>query len=172
VANYWLEKGEEAFQEYMRAYHDEVHENGSVPEKYQLPEWWEVDDLDHMNTVEFVESNFLHVEDVKTGETVAEIELTEDKLGNVRDSASKAHDEGLTYPNGDKYIVYGQSYEKGTFDFEILATDEPFDISKVKFNVAVWSTLIIVDTVEYDGELLNGEGSDTIGKSYSIWIDN
>lgn len=78
--------------------------------------------------MEFHDTNVLYVEDAKTGETVAEIPLTECMLGNVLDPLDGVDTTG-------KAIVYGQSFEKGGFNFETLEIDEPFDASKVKFHV-------------------------------------
>ena len=149
--------------------HYEKNEDGTIPLEYQLPEWWEVDDIEHMSTVEFHDTNVLYVEDAKTGETVAEIAMTEDLLGTVSDPMG---DGVCGVDTTDTAIVYGQSFEKGGFNFETLKTDEPFDASKVKFNVTAWDTLKLVDAVVYDGDALCVEDGDTIGKSFACWIDD
>lgn len=165
VAEYWVEKGADTFSEYMWSWdHDEKNADGSIPEKYQLPEWWEVDDIDHLNTVEFEIGNVLVVDDAKTNETVAEIEMTEDMIGSVHDPLD---DEDTT----GKSVVYGQSFEKGGFPFETLVTDTPFDPSKLKFELTIWNDLKLVHAITYDGQTLSPEGGDTIGKGYACWID-
>lgn len=170
VADYWLDKGQEAFEEYMWSYdHYEKNEDGTIPLEYQLSEWWEVDDIEHMSTVEFSDANVLYVEDVKTKEIVAEIPMTEDLIGTVFNPLT----EGVCgVDTTGKAIVYGQSFEKGGFNFEMLKTDEPFDASKVKFNVTEWDTLKLVNDVDYDGDTLSVEDGDTIGKSFACWIDD
>ena len=132
TARYWLNKGEDAFHDYMfSGYWDEDKDelNKDVPEEYRIEEMWhDMDDVDHIFSVEFESSNVLIVEDAKTGETVTEIEMTEDKLGSVCDPLSD-----LTYDDDgdlmdadtgeDRVLVYGQSFEKGRFNFETI---EPF----------------------------------------------
>lgn len=181
TAIYWLKKGEDAFEEYMfSGYWDDDKDelNNDIPEEHQIEEMWhDLDDVDHICSVEFESSNVLVVEDAKTGKTVAEIEMTEDKLGSVCDPLSL-----LTYDDDGDLIdpdtgemmnlVYGQSFEKGGFNFETIKTNEPFDASKLKFNITTWSTMKLVHAVEYDGEDYGAEGGDTIGKSMSMWIDD
>ena len=92
VAEYWLKQGDDAFQEYMFAWDDEkVELNKNIPEEFQLEQdWYDIDDIGHICSVEFHDSNVLIVEDAKTGETVTEIEMTDDKLGVVDDVLTKA----------------------------------------------------------------------------------
>ena len=173
IADYWLDKGQEAFQEYMFAgyWDDDKDElNKNIPVEYQIDTYWhDMDDIEHMCTVEFHDTNVLYVEDAKTGETVGEINMTEDLLGTVFDPLT----EGVCgVDTTGKAIVYGQSFEKGGFNFEMLKTDEPFDASKVKFNVTEWDTLKLVDGIVYDAEMLCVEDGDTIGKSMAMWIDD
>ena len=167
VAEYWLDKGDDAFAEYMMdGDHDVINEDGFIPKDYQLPIWYEVDDIEHMFTVEFADGQCLCVEDAKTGETVAEIKLTDDLLGRVHNPFADNND------FKGKSVVYGQTFEKGGFPFENLVTDEPFDVSKLKFNVTEWDNLKLVDTIEYDGQSLCVEGDgDTMEKSQACWID-
>jgi len=177
VADYWLDKGQDAFEEYMFAgYWDDDKEelNKTIPEEFQINEYWhDIDDIEHMCSVEFESSNVLIIEDAKTGETVAEIPMTDDKLGAIDYPESDAYDNDEDIFNGDKVIVYGQSFEKGGFDFENLLLDEPFDVSKVKFNVTQWVNLKLVGSVSYGDTIeLNIEGGDTFGKSMEMWIDD
>ena len=177
VAEYWLEKGQDAFEEYMFAgYWDEDKEelNKHIPDEYQIDTYWhDLDDIDHNCSVEFANGNVLYVEDLKTGKVVAEIEMTDDKLGTVCDVVSDAYQNDEDIFDGKKVIVYGQSFEKGGFPFENLVIDEPFDASKVKFDVSKWDNLLLVDAVTYGDDITLGvEGGDTIGKSMAMWIDD
>ena len=177
VAKYWLEKGQDAFKEYMFAgyWEDDKEElNKTIPKEYQIDKYWhDLDDIDHIDTVEFESSNVLIVTDAKTGETVAEINMTDDKLGAVCNAESDAYENDEELFDGKKVIVYGQSFEKGGFNFENLVIDEPFDESKVKFDVSIWDDLKLVDAVNYGDDItLNVEGGDTTGKSMAMWIDD
>ena len=73
--------------------------------------------------------------------------------------------------NGEKYIVYGKSFEEGNFSFENLVTDEPFDASKVKLDVVtLWDNLKLVHAVCYGNQTLCIEDGDTNRKSTEVWI--
>ena len=167
VASYWIKQGQDVFEQYMWSWgHDEMNEDGSIPEKYQLPEWWEVDDIEHLNAVEFEIGNCIVVEDAETRDTVLEVEMTEDRIGSIYDPIKEGVDAT------DKAIVYGQSFEKGGWNFETLETKEPFDLQKLKFELTVWNDLKLVHALTYEDHTLNVADGDTIGKSYACWIDH
>lgn len=171
VAEYWLDKENVELYLYMfSGYWDDDKEelNKTIPEEFQINEYWhDMDEIEHMFSVEFESSNVLIIEDAKTGETVAEINMTEDLMGDVHNPFAENN-----AWKGDNAVVYGQSFEKGGFNFMTLQTDEPFDASKVKFNVTEWSTLKLVNSVDYGGMILPAEDGDTIGKSMAFWIDD
>jgi hypothetical protein len=167
VATYWIKEGTDVFSEYMWTWdHDEKNADGSIPEEFQLPEWWEVDDIEHLSTVEFESSNHLIVNDASTGEVVAEIAMTEDLIGSIHDPIAQ------TVLKPDQAIVYGQSFEKGGFNFESLEVTEPFDPSKMKFELTVWDSIKLVHAVTYGDQTLSSSDGDTVGKSYACWIDH
>lgn len=181
IADYWLEKGkdedsvyDDRFEEYMWAEPAddrlELNKKWSVPKEFQIEEYWhDVTDIEHMNGCEFHDTNCLNVVDEETNKEVAEVYMTEDKLGSVFDPVA----DGVPGVDmTDKAIVYGQSFEKGGWNFEALEIDEPFDPSKVKFDVTIWSELKIVHAVDYDGQSLCVEDGDSWGKSMAIWIDD
>ena len=172
VAEYWLKQGADAFNDYMFAWDDEkVELNKNIPREFQIEQdWYEIDDIEHICSVEFHDSSVLIVEDAKTGETVAEIEMTDNKLGVVGDALTKAIENDENIYNGEKVIVYGQSFEEGSFTFENLVTDEPFDASKVKLDVTLWDNLKLVHAVCYGNQTLCIENGDTIRKSMAVWI--
>jgi hypothetical protein len=184
VAEYWLDKGADAFKEYMLDWnHDEINDSGTIPEEDQLPNWYEVDDIDHMCTIEFADTNTLTVFDVTNkkdelwswGEEIAEIAMTENKIDSVGDETAiiKIEEEWNELPpSNDEYIVYGQSFEKGSVVFETLETKEPFDASKLKFNISKWNDLYLVNSLSYDGVELENMGMEGFGKSMACWIDD
>ena len=175
VAEYWLKQGEGAFENYMLNFdHDELNEKGSIPKEYQLPNWYELDDIDHLCSVEFYEDNTITVFDTTNqkegdfswvGEQVAEISMTEDKIGSFIDEQAKA---SLTIFD---YVVYGQSFEKGTCTFETLEIDEPFDASKLKFDGSVWNKSQFVHGLTYEDTYLCNEGMEGETKSMACWIE-
>ena len=171
VADYWLEQGQDVFQDYMFAgyWEDDKEElNKTIPKEFQIDTYWhDLDNIDHFCTVEFETSNVITVEELKTGKQVAEIAMTDDLLGDVNNPF--ANDNAW---KGENAVVYGQSFEKGCFPFENLIIDEPFDASKVKLNVSEWHTMKLVDAISYEGQVLYAQGGDTIGKSMAMWIDD
>ena len=176
VAEYWLDKGADAFEDYMLDWeHDEINMSGEIPEKYQLPNWYEVDNIEHLCSIEFEDANVIVVQDITNqkegdmpwnGKVITEIDLKEDLLGTITNPFENNNDW-----KGDNVLVYGQSFEKGGCNFETLITEEPFDASKVKCDVTQWDTILMVDGINYDGEFLSNEGMEGIGKSMSCWID-
>ena len=171
VADYWLEQGQDVFQDYMFAgyWEDDKEElNKTIPKEFQIDTYWhDLDNIDHFCTVEFETSNVITVEELKTGKQVAEIAMTDDLLGDVNNPF--ANDNAW---KGENAVVYGQSFEKGCFPFENLIIDEPFDASKVKLNVSEWHTMKLVDAISYEGQVIYAQGGDTIGKSMAMWIDD
>jgi hypothetical protein len=171
VADYWLEQGQDAFQDYMFAgyWEDDKEElNKTIPKEFQIDTYWhDLDNIEHLCTVEFETSNVIIVEELKTGKQVVEIAMSDDLLGDVNNPFADNNDW-----KGENAVVYGQSFEKGGFDFENLIIDEPFDASKLKLNVSEWDTMKLVNGISYDGQVLYAQGGDTIGKSMAMWIDD
>jgi hypothetical protein len=174
VAVYWLDKGADSFDEYMlNDDHDKINNSGTIPEEYQLPIWYELNNVSHMSTVMFCNSNFLTVFDVtelgenvylEKGKEVAKIEMTDDMIGNSDVSAVK-----LT---NDEYVVYGASNDTGFCRFELLETDKPFDASKLKFYVSAWNKFKLVMGINYNGRDLGNEGMEiSTGQSMECWIN-
>ena len=174
VARYWLHDKREAinphgdFEEYIFDA-DDRNEEGSIPEKYQLPNWYEIDDIYHGNPLEYSGSNRLDVIDTETDKYVAEnIDITSISINKTKDALQEYKDDNPKY--GGAY-VFGQSFEKAGWEYE-LETDKPFDIAKLKVNISVWSDLHLVETLVYDGDELDWDMPDgSWGKSQTCWIE-
>ena len=173
VADYWLDKGADAFDEYMLSGdHDEINNTGTIPEEYQLPIWHELDNVSHMSSVVFCNSNTLTVLDVtnlgdnaylEEGKEIAKIIMTDDMIGDLKVNAVKLLD--------DEYIVYGASNDSGSCKFELLEIDEPFDASKLKFNVSAWNDFKLVIGINYNGVSLSNQGMEvSTEQSMECWI--
>ncbi len=173
VARYWLhDKREEIHQGDFEEYifdADDMNEEGSIPEKYQLPMWHDIDDVFHECALEHSSLNWLDVIDTETDEYVVEnIEITSLAINKTTDDLQAYKDANPKY--GGAYVL-GQSYEKSGWEYE-LDTDKPFDITKLKVNISVWSNLSLVDGLFYDGAELEWDVPDgSWGKSQDCWIE-
>ena len=186
VANYWLLQGQEKFEDYVFSHNWEEEKdelNKTVPKEFQIDEYWhDMDNIEHLNGVEYASSNMVYVHDVSEvpedsfdqGKEVAEIPIEEISIGEMNDPVANAIDENPNgkIANGDEYVVYGQSFEKGGWDYETIETDKPFDISKLKVDVTIWDNLKIVTSFIYDGEYYCNDGGDTWGSEQNFWIDD
>ena len=171
VADYWLDKGQDALEEYMFAWHeDKVKLEKSIPEEFHLGEWHEINDIEHQCCGEFEKSNVLTVYDADTNEEIAEIDMTDDLITGEIDDPAKTYKETAT--TSSLTLFYGQSFEKGGFPYETIETDKPFDASKLKVSLTNWSGLKLIHAIEYDGESYCASGGDTIGKSMNCWIED
>ena len=174
VAEYWMDKGDEVFEEYLFNW-DRENDFPNIPKKYELNEWHDIDNIMHHCSIEFADSNYFEVTNTETNDyfyadfgDIIEDEIVVDDTEMKKAMRSK------------KAVVFGQSFEKGHFeavcydnegnhcDFVI---DEPFDVKKIK-NVSVtrWSNLLLLNSFEYEGYSFELEGGDSIGKSMSAWI--
>ena len=174
AAEYWLDKGADAFDEYMLdGDHDEINNSSTIPKEYQLPIWYKLDNVAHMTSVVFCNSNTLTVLDVtnlsekvsfEEGKEIAKIEMTNDMVGNSDVDTVKLL-------NGE-YFVFGASNDSGFCKFELLETDEPFDVSKLKFDVSAWNDFKLVKGINYNGKYLGNQGmKNSTVQSMECWID-
>ena len=175
VAEYWLNKGADAFDQYMLDdNHDQFNESGKIPKEYQLPTWYKLDNVDHLSAAVLCNSNTLTVLDVsnlsehaflREGKEIASIEMTNNLIGNLDVNT-------VELLNGE-YIVYGASNDSGICRFELLETGEKFDESKLKFNVTAWNDFKLVTGINYKGQILDNEGmKDSTVQSMECWIYN
>ena len=163
AGSYW-KKNDEIFQEYMFSWdRNEVVDKYNIPEKYQLKDWNEIDDLAHLNGPEFVKDySLINVLD-EEGEPITEINITEDMI--------QVDEEPLVSEDikNKVAIVYGQQWNKGTFSFGPIETEETFDSSKLKISCSRWQNLIIISQIEYEDRIYYPE-EDSRGKSQTIYF--
>lgn len=144
-----------------------------VPAEFQPFEpgaWYSCDDLAHETGVELSDSSWVTIQD-ENGDTAWEHALSLeglDKQGVVlHDSMVCDVDE---QPQGT-VVVIGQSAEKGMFFEGEIHLTAPFDPTKLQFgysNIEGWK---IVDSVIYDGEYIDSDDYDTVGKSMEVmWL--
>ena len=163
AASYW-KKNDKIFQEYMFSWdRNEVVDKYNIPEKYQLKDWNEIDDLAHFNGPELVKDySLINVLD-EEGEPITEINITEDMI--------QVDDEPLVSEDikNKVAVVYGQQWNKGTFSFGPIETEETFDSSKLKISCSRWQNLIIITQIEYEDRIYYPEDNST-GKSQIIYF--
>lgn len=165
VAAYWLKKGDKVFEKYMTSPQQELfNKNLTIPEEFQLPKWYELDDLMHLNSLEFDPLNWLLIENNTTGKNVTEIFMNERLVGEMHNPIVEQTDLKA------RVLVYGQSFEKGYFDFGNLTTDEPFEPSNLKINITHWNNIKVIDSIAYNDESLCAETGETEGKGLRCWI--
>ena len=176
VGKYWLDKGADAFGEYMLdSDHDKINNSCEIPEEYQLPIWHKLDNISHMSSVVFCNSNFLTVLDVTNldenisldeGQEIAKITMTDVMIGNSEIDAGKLLE------LDDDFVIYGASNDTGFCRFELLETDKPFDASKLKLDLTGWNKFKLVKAIKYNGVGLGNEGMEvSTRQSMECWID-
>ena len=144
-----------------------------VPEDMQpfTPgEWHDCDDIAHESGVEMSELCYITIVDVN-GKDIWQESLDPnhlEEIGVTIDSDETFASDSLSY--GDNAFI-GQSIEKGTFfDGEILLR-APFDPKKLRICYTDIEGWLLVNSVEYDGEEVEGyDGYDTRGKSMEFNI--
>jgi hypothetical protein len=79
--------------------------------------------------------------------------------------------------NDGDFVLIAQHYSKGGYYAEVNVEPEQFDPAKVIFNTSQYTgeymyTDQLLESVEYDGELLDLECDGTDGKSFEVFIHN
>ena len=184
VAKWWLaNKTADEFEEYILSHdweEDKDEFNKSIPEEFQINEYWhDLDDIEHMNGAEYASSNYAYVHEDKgmstQSELVGEFPIEDVPIETTFDPVDFATDEDgmmLNDTKHDEVIVYGQSFEKGGWDYEQIVTDKPFDISKLSVGITIWDNLKIITSIYYEDKCYGNIGGDTMGKSMAFWIDD
>jgi len=53
-----------------------------------------------------------------------------------------------------------------------MELNHPVDITKFRFNITRWDNLWLLRSVEYEDNSYTYDDGDTVGKSFSFWIDD
>jgi hypothetical protein len=167
--HFWLEMGNELFTQYLH-FQDDLNEKWNIPENLKLTEFYEIDDIDHINAPEFEAMNRIEVvkvNDDHSKETVAEI----DCATNEARAMVLFADEPADHYKGDSVIVYAQSFAKGNWDTTIEVEDD-FDVTKLWLLCSAWSDYIFITGFGYNDAELDFDGweENSIGKSNSAWV--
>lgn len=167
TAKYWKKRGQTEFESYQfSTFNERESVERKIPRQFHLPEWWEIDDISHLYAAEFHSSNWLQAIDWGNGETLYEIELgslQSDQIISVR---------SLRVSNfeTENFIIFGQSFEKGEFDYGTLNLNFPFNPRKLTFNIVEWDEIHLLQSLEYEGERFDQVAGDTVAKSQTTWI--
>jgi hypothetical protein len=138
----------------------------NIPAEHQFAEggaWFEVDNIIHESGVELNSSCVIQVTDAD-GDEVWSSALDIETLINAGVTVNCLGDFYVHEQPDGTAVFMGQSTEKGTFFAAEFSSDEPFDPANLSlgyFDVDGWD---ISAAISYEGEDLDNEGGDTIGK--------
>ena len=138
----------------------------NIPAEHQFAEggsWFDVDNIIHESGVELNNSCLIQVTDAD-GDEVWSSALDIETLINAGVTVNCLGDFYVHEQPDGTAVFMGQSTEKGTFFTAEFSTDEPFDPANLSlgyFDVDGWD---ISAAISYEGEDLDNEGGDTIGK--------
>lgn len=146
----------------------------NIPAEHQFAEsgaWYEVDNIIHESGVELSNSCVIQVTD-EDGDEVWSSALDIETLINAGVTVNCLGEYYVHEQPEGTAIFMGQSTEKGSFFVAEFSSDEPFDPANLSlgyFDIDGWD---ISAAVSYEGEDLDNEGGDTIGKgnNYSFTL--
>ena len=67
-------------------------------------------------------------------------------------------------------VVTCISWEKGSWEYELIETKEPFDQSKLEFFVYHIDGMFVVDHLKYDGEEITCMDGNSRGTGFDVWF--
>jgi len=184
------------FKEYMTNHNKEDDKKYiDLKEEHKVKEWHLVDDILHHYCPILNEESSIVVDDDITGDNVIEYKLSEVEIDETINPYSNLLNENFNVLNhlndekkigygidfiGDRQVMFGQKLEQGSFSFEQIETDKPFDKYKLKLLVKLFylgtahepKPIKLVYGLLYDGEVSESSGGDTIQKDFNVWIDH
>ena len=174
-----FEDGESAINDYF--WDQEEHED-KVPEeaRFEASDWYEMDDIEHSNGVTS-DSARIYIEEYDGGEYDSKHvkDFWEGDLSQLITEQDIDVDEGIldldehADKEGNNYVFYGMSVEKGGFFDMVLEIEGEPDLSKFNFSIMEMPNGDnIVSDVTYDGEYLDNNGGDTTGKAMYMEVWN
>ena len=162
---YWTQRGLETLQTHLTL--DDIPDIPDIPTEHQLHPWFDRDDLIHTHGVEFKGINQIAVIDASIDEEVFVSSLDQDSITN---NAWVINDQ--PHDVSDNHIVMTcTSWEKGTWEYELIETEEPFDQSKLEFYLYHIDGMFIVDHLKYEGEELTCIDGSTRGVGFKVWFN-
>ena len=159
---YWSSKCNSSLENHLVS-----DEEPYVQEIHSLYPWFERDDLIHTYGVEFSGSNRITVTEEPTTKTILECDLDRDW---VRDASWVINDKHHVLQNNNVLMTCA-SWEKGSWEYELIETEEPFDHSKLKFFLYHIDGVFIVDHLKYGGVELRCNDGSTRGVDFKVWFN-
>ena len=159
---YWTQRGLETLQAHLTL--DDIPD---VPTEHQLHPWFDRDDLIHTNGVEFKGINQIVVIDVSTDQEMFVSSLDQDC---ITDNAWVINDQPHDVSD-DHVVMTCTSWEKGSWEYELIENKEPFDQSKLEFFVYHIDGTFVVDHLKYDGEEITCINGNSRGTGFDVWFD-
>lgn len=159
---YWSSKNNNSLKSHLI-----TDEEPDVQEKQRLYPWFERDDLFHTYGVEFCGSNRIAVTEESSSDTILECDLDQDW---VKDASWVINDKPHVLEK-DTALMTCASWEKGTWEYELIETKAPFDQSKLEFFLYNLDGAFIVDHLKYEGEELTCIEGNSRGTGFDVWFD-
>lgn len=159
---YWSKKDKDSLQNHLVS-----DGESNIDEALSLYPWFERDNLTHTYGVEFSGSNSITVTEESSSDTILECDLDQDW---VKDSSWVINDKPHVLEN-DTVLLTCASWEKGTWEYELIETEEPFDQSKLEFYLYHIDGMFIVDHLKYEGEELTCIDGSTRGVGFKVWFN-
>ena len=181
--DYWSEKGHDEFSDYMSQLgFDMLVANKDIPKEAQFDrEFYEYEDICHMSGPELASSQTMTITECdKDGHSMQDDEgnFLQDKVIDVDDFEKHKietlclgdHDSGSESCK-DKYFMFGQYFNKGTwYTEEIITTDHRgLDLKKIKINYENADGFKVFYDVQYDGYDYYLQ-EDSTGKSSAFYV--
>jgi hypothetical protein len=158
---YWTQRGLAALQAHLTL--DDITD---LPTEHQLYPWFDRDDLIHTHGVEFKGINQIAVIDVSTDEVVFMSSLDQYSITN---SAWIINDEPHDVSDNN-VVMTCTSWEKGSWEYELIVTKEPFDQTKLEFYLYHIDGTFVVDHLKYEGEEIICIDGNSRGTGFDVWF--
>jgi hypothetical protein len=159
---YWITKDKDSLENHLVS-----DEESNIDEAFSLYPWFERDNLIHTYGVEFSGSNSITVTEELSSDTILECDLDHDW---VKDASWVINDKSHVLEK-DTVLLTCVSWEKGTWEYELIETEKPFDQSKLEFYLYHIDGMFIVDHLRYEGIELSCDEASTRGVGFSVWFD-
>ena len=187
--DYWKVRDAGDFAEYINALDERDEDDSSVPP--MLPDgttptaWYDADDIAHITNAVANDFNFLRVVEMveddtapsglkeKAGGYEQSWELSElyrsqpDILGISRTLSIEQDAEDPDHP-----VFMAKAGFKGRDTIAILRCAAEFDVSKLKIETWNMDGDLVVDTISYDGTILDTDSEWSTGKSFEAYLGN
>lgn len=180
---YWYDKGEDAFAEYMGSVGFDIEEaNKNIPAEAQFDrEFYEYEDICHFSGPEFAPSQYIMISEVdKNGNAIKDEKgnFVDDEYINMEDFEDRGatvtcvaeHNSGSESCK-DKYYMFGQYFNKGGwYTDEIIKTGpDGFDFKKLEIAYEDCDGFKTFSSFTYNGEEYYLQ-EDSTGKSSSFYV--